>query len=320
MRRPSTPNGRPRTSPRLRIVLTGGGSGIGAAIARDLAAEGHAIAILGRREEPLRQIASVSSAIWAMPCNVSDERQVGETVARITSRWPSVDALINAAAVIGPIGLTTELKPEDVLRVWKINVGGTLRMIIRLLPLLKKAPHPCIINFSGGGAFSPFPRYSAYAMSKAAVVRLTENLAIELAEQGIAVNAIAPGFQPTDMHHATLAAGPERAGRDYYERTRQLLHEGPTDRARPFACVRFLLSQQAEGLTGKTISAGFDPWDTAAFQQHLREIGTSELYTQRRINPVHLPAGPLRDALEAPSARPARPRRQHAAKRAMARA
>ena len=305
---------------RLQVVITGGGSGLGAAITQALASDGYQVAILGRREDALRKVAAASPNIWGVACDVSDAAKVSAFIARLRRRWNRLDALINAAAIIGPVGKTAGLEMREILHVLDINVCGTLRMIQEALPLLVKSSRPRIINFSGGGAFSPFPRYSAYAMSKAAVVRLTENLAIELAEQDIAVNAIAPGFQPTNMHRATLDAGPGRAGRDYYERTRQLLREGPTDLARSVACVRFLLSPQAEGLTGKTISAGFDPWDTAAFQQHLREIGTSELYTQRRINPVHLPAGPLRDALEAPSARPARPRRQHAAKRAMARA
>ena len=86
-----------------------------------------------------------------------------------------------------------------------------------------------IVNMSGGGATSPFPRFTAYAVSKAAVVRFTETLAVELADYNIQVNAVAPGFVATRIHKHTLEAG-EKAGPDYLRKTQEQLAAGGVDR------------------------------------------------------------------------------------------
>jgi NAD(P)-dependent dehydrogenase (short-subunit alcohol dehydrogenase family) len=182
------------------------------------------------------------------------------------------------------------------------NLFGSFLTIKYFLPLLENAPAPRIINLSGGGAFSPFPNYSAYACAKAALVRLTETLAVELAPRGIAINALAPGFVATKTHETTMASGPERAGPVQFHRTARLLQQSDDEpaAARMEAvrqCVRALLSPAYRGLTGKTISANFDPWDSEAFRRHLNDITRSELYTMRRTNLVNLPDGYLRASL-----------------------
>src|SRR3970040_1778389 len=140
------------------------------------------------------------------------------------------------------------------------------------------------------GLGGPAPRYSAYATSKAAVVRLTECLADELNGRGIAVNAIAPGMVATEIHEATLKAGPDKAGQEHFERTQAVAERGVSMEV-PVACVEFLLSPEADGLTGKTIAANFDPWRSEGFRAHLDAIVRSDVYTMRRINPVHLAGG-----------------------------
>jgi NAD(P)-dependent dehydrogenase (short-subunit alcohol dehydrogenase family) len=128
-----------------------------------------------------------------------------------------------------------------------------------------------IVTFSGGGATGPLPRYDAYAVSKSAVVRLTENLAEDLDGLGVRVNAIAPGFVPTAMHRATLEAGPERAGPTYFQRTAEAVESGSGDSPRLAAeLTAFLMSDASEGITGRLISARWDPWREPAFQSQLR--------------------------------------------------
>ena len=122
------------------------------------------------------------------------------------------------------------------------------------------------------------PRYDAYAASKAAVVRLSENLAIALAP--LPVNCVAPGFVATEMHEATLAAGPVVAGAEYYERTVRVLREGgvPPHEAAELVCT---LLEDAR-FTGKLISAQWDPWRDPDFRDRL--AADSGLATLRRID------------------------------------
>lgn len=133
------------------------------------------------------------------------------------------------------------------------------------------------------------PRFDAYAASKAAVARLTENIALELEGDGVRVNCIAPGFVATDMHRTTLAAGPELAGEDYFERTRVEIERGgvPASEAAELACL--LLEHDPDaGFTGKLISAQWDPWREPSFQRRLVEY--PNLATLRRIDDMFFAA------------------------------
>jgi NAD(P)-dependent dehydrogenase (short-subunit alcohol dehydrogenase family) len=139
-----------------------------------------------------------------------------------------------------------------------------------------------IVLLSGGGATAAFPNYSPYACSKAGVVRLVETAAAELAPHGIAINALAPGFVATRLHEATLAAG-ARAGEAYLERTRAELAGGGVPPSLAGAAAVFLLSSRSEGITGRLFAA---PWDDAAeWTRHAADIGSSDLFTLRRIVP-----------------------------------
>jgi 3-oxoacyl-[acyl-carrier protein] reductase len=135
-----------------------------------------------------------------------------------------------------------------------------------------------IVAFSGGGATGPLSRYDAYAASKAATARLVENLAGD----GLRINAVAPGFVATRMHEATLAAGPEDAGAEYYARTQRDLESGGTPPEVAADLVAFLLSDAARGIAGRLISAPWDPWREPAFQERLRR--ERDLATLRRID------------------------------------
>src|SRR5205807_9146574 len=108
-------------------------------------------------------------------------------------------------------------------RTLDVNVVGTLLAIRYSLPALR-AGGGSIVTFGGGGATAPLPRFDAYAASKAAVARLSENLAETISP--VRINCVAPGFVVTRMHELTLAAGPGAAGRDYHERTRREVAQG----------------------------------------------------------------------------------------------
>jgi NAD(P)-dependent dehydrogenase (short-subunit alcohol dehydrogenase family) len=190
----------------------------------------------------------------------------------------ALHGLVAAAGVLGPIGRLEDLDPEELIETIRINLVGTMLALHHAIPRLRRSGGRAV-TFSGGGATSPLPRYDAYAASKAAVVRLTENVA---AAQEVEVNAVAPGFVATRMHQGTIAAGVEAAGAEYHARTRAQLEAGgfPASEAAELVC--FLLSDAAAGISGRLLSAQWDPWREREFQDRLR--ADPDLATIRRID------------------------------------
>jgi NAD(P)-dependent dehydrogenase (short-subunit alcohol dehydrogenase family) len=281
----------------LRVVVTGGSSGIGAEIVKALANDGHQVYTCARRRDRLDAVTEGDTIARGFVCDVGDEAQVRAFAAWIGEQTAAIDVLINCAGAFGAIGPVAETDSAAWFDTIRVNLFGTYLVTRQLLPSLASSPDPRIVNVSGGGAFSPFPNYSAYACSKAAIVRLTECLAAELAPQGIMVNALAPGFIPTEAHEKTLEAGAERAGALHFKRTQAVLAEGGASLVAVVECLKAMISPRAHGLTGKTISANFDPWRTDAFFERLADITRSDLWTMRRVNIVNLPEGSLRSSL-----------------------
>ena len=281
------------------IVITGASAGIGQALALELAREGHQVIGCSRDRDALTAALAGAPGTTCLACDVTSDMQAAAFVQAVADRFERVDVLINCAGEFGAIGPIDQVDSTEWRETIVSNLFGPFLMIKLFLPLLSRSRTPHVINFSGGGAFSPFANYSAYAAAKAALVRLTETLAVELAGRGIAVNAVAPGFIPTRAHEATLNAGAEKAGMLQFRRAENHYRNRSAaltqDRlANVVRCVRALISPDYRGLTGKTISANFDPWSSAKFRKHIHHINASELYTMRRINVVNLSDGLLR--------------------------
>ena len=164
-----------------------------------------------------------------------------------------------------------------------INLLGTVLCCGAILPILRARNYGKIVNLSGGGATAPMPRLSAYAASKAAVVRFTETLAVECADSRIDVNSVAPGALNTRMLEDIIAAGPDRVGDGYYHRAMQQKEDGGASLERAAELCVFLLSAESDGISGRLISAVWDPWEL--LPRHRRELSESDVYTLRRIAP-----------------------------------
>jgi len=273
---------------RDRVALvTGGSQGIGKAIVRRLLEEGARVAFCGRNIQHLKAAAAELSGVGAecfpLQADVGDPHEVERLASVTLERFERIDILVNNAGIYGPIGPAWENDPRHWQETVTINLVGAFLLCQAVVPAMIRAGRGKIINMSGGGAATPFPRFSAYAVSKAALVRFTETLAVELADHNIQVNAVAPGFVATRLHEQTLEAG-ERAGGEFLRKTREQLAQGGVDPAIPAALVAFLASEKADRITGKFISSIWDNW--ADFESHLDEIAKTDLYTLRRIVPA----------------------------------
>jgi 3-oxoacyl-[acyl-carrier protein] reductase len=274
----------------LRVLITGGNQGLGLEIARHFAQEGADLALCARDEAKLaaaaaelRSIAGAGQRIFARKCDVSSPADVQAFAEAAIAELGSVQVLINNAGIYGPKGPSESVNWEEWKRAMEINLYGVLLPCRVLIPHLKAQGRGKIINLSGGGATSPMPNISAYAASKAAVVRLTETLAGELASHHIDVNAVAPGALNTRLLEEVLQAGPESVGEAFYKKAIKQKETGGTPPDLAAKLCAYLASSESDGITGKLISAQWDPWkDLAA---HREALAKSDIYTLRRIVP-----------------------------------
>lgn len=262
-----------------RILVTGGSLGIGLAVSQELARRGARVLVSARGSEAIAlAIDSLEgSGHEGISMDVSEPR-VWEDAAAAIDAGGALHGLVTAAGILGPIGELDALPAADLIQTITVNVVGTMLALRFAMPRLLAAGGRAV-TFSGGGGTSPLPRYDAYAASKAAVVRLTENLA---ASGEIEINAVAPGFVATRMHDETLRAGPDAAGQSYYQRTQEQVRAGGFPASEAAELVAFLLGPDAAGITGRLISAQWDPWRDEEFRERLR--GDPDLAKLRRID------------------------------------
>jgi 3-oxoacyl-[acyl-carrier protein] reductase len=265
-----------------RVLVTGASRGIGLAVATELAAHGAQLVLVARSStlhDVAAQLPGGPHQVEAM--DVCDADSWEKRRDRLAPDGV-LHGMVTAAGVVAPVGPIGSWDIADFRRTLDVNLAGTLLAVMTGLAALRSA-RGSVVTFSGGGATQPMPRFDAYAASKAAVVRVTENLAVELKDDGVRVNSIAPGFVLTDMHSATLEAGPDLAGADYFERTRLARETAQGDSPRLAAeLATFLLSDASLGITGKLLSARWDPWRDRSFQERLRR--SPHLATLRRID------------------------------------
>ena len=215
--------------------------------------------------------------------DVSSPADCAAIVRQAQEALPPLSVLVNNAGVYGPIGRFEDVDWAAWVEALEINLLGTALMCRAVIPHLRARGYGKIINLSGGGATAPLPRFTAYAASKAAVVRLTETLAEELRDDHIDVNAIAPGALNTRLLDQVLAAGPDRAGQAFYERSLKQRDEGGAPLDKGAALAVFLASAASDGISGRLLSAVWDDWTHLAETQ--QQLAQSDIYTLRRIVP-----------------------------------
>jgi 3-oxoacyl-[acyl-carrier protein] reductase len=272
-------------------IVTGGSHGLGLEIARAYVAAGARVLVCGRdaaalerARSELESIAQGADSVATATIDVSDRAAVHGLVATALERFASVHVLVNNAAIHGPLGLTEEVEWEEWEHAIRVNLLGSVLCCRAVLPHLRAQGYGKIIQLSGGGATAPRPHLSAYAASKAAVVRFAETLAEEVRGTGIDVNAIAPGALSTRLLDEVLEAGPGLVGESEYQRALEQRSSGGTPVELAARLAVFLGSEKSDGITGKLISAPWDPWEE--LPSHADDLGSTDVYTLRRIVPA----------------------------------
>ncbi len=237
---------------------------------------------LGRMCEELGRHGRAGQGVQAVAADLMDPEAPAEILAQARRLRPRLDALVNNAAVIGPIGALWDNDWERWTDTIRINLLAPVALCRLVVPWMREGGGGSIITLSGGGATGPRPRFSAYATAKAGLVRFSETLAQEAAAWGIRVNCMAPGALNTAMQQAVLQAGSERAGAREFTQAQQAGEAASPEQAAEL-CV-FLASPASEGISGRLISAVWDPWPRLA--EYGAELRDSDIYTLRRIVPA----------------------------------
>jgi 3-oxoacyl-[acyl-carrier protein] reductase len=269
-------------------VVTGGSRGIGLAIARALGGEGAKVAIASRTQKEIDFASMVLKSegieVVGRTTDVARYVDVKALVDDVERRWGSIDILVNNAGVNGAIGRLDECDTAEWKLAFEVNVFGTMHACRAVIPGMRARRRGKIVNLAGGGVGGPgvAPRVSAYAASKAAVVQFTESLARELVDEGIQVNAISPGAVVTQMTADVVAVGPERLGKELYERTVKQRESGGESPDLAAKLVVWLASDASGALTGKMLSAKWDKVEAI----DAASANKSSLFALRRIDGV----------------------------------
>lgn len=262
-------------------LITGASRGLGRAIAEIFWENGANLILLARNIKFLQEFQTMhvhsAQSIKIFSTDLGNPVEVDGFIQKIASQ--KIDILVNNAAISGPIGPFWENAAQAWNDTLQINLLTPAALCRALIPRMIAQNSGKIINLSGGGATHSRPNFSAYAVAKTGLVRLTEILAEELKNLNISVNAIAPGVMKTDMLADILNAGENLVGEKEYQTARM----AEDTLQNPAKLCLFLASNESAGITGKLISATWDPWST--LKDYVETLKNTDIYTLRRIIP-----------------------------------
>lgn len=270
-------------------IVTGANQGLGYEIAKQFIIEGAKVTLCARNIELLNKVHqeflgfAPDENILIQQTDIAQPEQVKQLIANTIKKFGGLDILVANAGVYGTKGPLEKIDWQEWSDAIDINLKGTVFLCKEAVPFFKQKKSGKILIVAGGGATKPMPFLSAYAASKAGVVRFGETLSEELKDFNIDVNMIAPGALNTRMLDEVLEAGPEKVGKQFYE---QMIKQKNTGGSSPELganlCV-FLANDESNGITGKLISAVWDPWQE--LPKFIDDLKNSDIYTLRRIIP-----------------------------------
>ncbi|HTO22583.1 MAG TPA: SDR family oxidoreductase [Spirochaetia bacterium] len=274
----------------VTAIVTGASRGLGREIARALAAAGASVVLVARSAEDLdatrRRVEphlAPGAHVRACPIDLSSDGAADRLARQLEQDGLEPDALVNNAAVQGPVGPFWKNDWREWVDSFHLNAFSPLLLTRAFLPGMIRRGWGKVVFLSGGGATGPRPRFTAYGAAKTLLVRFSETLSAELAGTGVEANAVAPGAMKSAMTDAILAAGPGNAGEKEYAAARKLAQGTEAVVSRAAALCVFLCSHRSDGISGRLISAAWDPWE--ALPEHREELAGSDVYALRRIVP-----------------------------------
>ena len=232
------------------IIVTGASRGIGAAAAITLAEQGATLCLSARAAAScstvLEEIKNKGGEAFAASCDVSDYAAVEKMVAETLDRYGRIDALVNNAGIVDPIGAIVDSEPADWARNISVNLVGVYHGTRAVLPHFIDQQSGVIINISSGAAHSPMEGWSAYCSGKAGVYMMTRATALEAGEKGVRVYGFAPGVVDTDMQVAIRASGINPVS--------EIPRENLAAAEEPAKAIAWLCSEAARDLAGQELT------------------------------------------------------------------
>jgi len=235
--------------------VTGAASGIGEAVTQRFLEEGARVAMVDRDATRLAQVSGAlmqkyPGSVAAFPVDVRDESKVATSVAEVVSRWGRLDAAVNCAGILGPVGKLHETDTAAYRELMENNLDGMFHSMKHELAAMMRGKRGSIVNIASAAGVVGFPMAAAYTAAKHGVVGLTRTSAIDYALDGIRVNAIAPGGVDTPLIRATTCSTPE--GQQMIEAMHPMRRLGqPREIAN---AALFLASDEASFVTGAVYS------------------------------------------------------------------
>jgi NAD(P)-dependent dehydrogenase (short-subunit alcohol dehydrogenase family) len=268
-------------------LITGAGRGAGRVMAERLAADGMAVTLVSRTSTEIESVASEirdrGGAAQAVTADVLDRAALSDATERTVERWGRLDLLVNNAGLLKAVGTTWTVDPDDWARDLQVNVLGVYHGCRAAVPVMESAGRGRIVNLVGGGVNDPFPHASAYATSKAAVMRLTESLAAELtaAASPVRVIAMTPGLVRTGMTTPTLESDERRRWQPLIAEWLDQGKDVPPDLAA--GLVAAVATGRLDAFHGRMLSAPHDE-DLTALDAEAASLDPDDPQRQLRIH------------------------------------